>query len=135
MRLVLTMAAIVSLGFSSAAAQSVEQPARPVVDRGALEQNALELTAEVEALQNELKAAVEAAGGDTDKANIRIDALIMAFQPQLDSFVELYIRFYDGLLEKPVDTDARTALLTARDESVEALRMMPDTLRQRAFNP
>lgn len=135
MRLALIVVAAVALGLSSTSAQCFDQHSGPTVDRVLLEQNAIALAEEIEALQSDLKTVVEEADGDNDMAGAKVEALIAAFQPQLDSFVDLYIRFYDAMLGRTSDENTRGSLLSARDESVLALRTMPDTLRQQALTP
>jgi len=140
MRLVLTAAAVVALSFSSpnpVNARAIEVPPShgSPVDRGALEQHALALSDEIEAVQSLLKSAVEAAQGNATEAEHRVDAILATLQPRLDSFLDIYNRFHDGLLDNTHEEAARLALQTGREESVLALKAIPQTLREKALNP
>lgn len=140
MRLVMTAVAVVALNVSSAHpvnARAIETPIshEAPVDRGVLEQHALALSDEIETIQGLLKSAVEAAQGDAAEAEHRVDTILATFQPRLDSFLDAYNRFQDGLLENAHDEEARLALQTGREESVRALKAIPRTLREKALNP
>lgn len=105
------------------------------VDRGTLEARALVLNTEIEALQAQLTKAITQAGNDRSKADEEMKALLLTFQPALDDFIETYIQFYDGLLANAADDPARESLVAERDHSLQALKSMPQALREHALNP
>ena len=129
---------VVALSFGGIAVAhtiEVDTPAAVTVDRGVLEERALALNAEIETLQVQLRQAVEQAAGDEAKAHQEMDALLLAFQPSLDGFIETYIQFYEGQLVAAQSDAQRVSLVADRDESVQAIKSMPESLRQHALNP
>ena len=138
MRYGLIALAIAALGLSSFAYAKITEAPTPVaasVDRGVLEERALVLNAEIEALQVQLRQAVEQAEGDEAKAQREMDALLTAFQPSLDGFIETYIQFFEGQIATAETDEQKAALVSDRDESLEAIKSMPQSLREHALNP
>lgn len=132
MSLRLAMAASATLILSVPAAATahalVVQTATPVSE-AEMEAKSQAFEARMQTMNQELQAAITAAGNDGAKMKADTDVIIDRYAPEIVSFSNDFEGYLNGEIAKAADPEMRQQITSVRDQVVPVIRTMPDQLR------